>query len=146
MLGMTPTYQEIKDFVTEQDLLAVCTFDTINSRNTFATLTTADGLDMQVSFPTNGPCAKVFIEYSIPDDMFIYRCAYFDESMNPLSREQFAVSYPSPNPATDYYGDKIVSWIRVPTTDKYNLSYATGPGQSWGNMFQTSLPVITKVN
>jgi len=144
-LGSTPTYQEIKDFVTEQDLLSVCTFDTVNQRNRFATLTTVDGLDLQTSYPQHGPCAKFFIEYSISEDMFTYRCAYFDESMNPLTREQFAVSFPSPQPATDYYGDAVVYWIRVTGTNQYNVSYATGAGETWGDTFATQLPVITKV-
>ena len=144
VLGITPTYQEIKDFVTEQDLLSVCSFESVNKRNRFAILTTADGLDMQNSAPAFGPCAKFFIEYSIPDDTFIYRCAYFDENMDPLTREQFAVSFPSPNPATDYYGENIVSWIKVPGSNKYNISYA--PGSSWGETYITLLPVITKVN
>jgi hypothetical protein len=144
-LGITPTYQEIKDFVTEQDLSSICTFDNVNRTNRFKILTTSDGLDAQISYPPFGYCAKSFIEYSVSDDMFIYRIAYFDENMEPLTREQFAVIYPSPQPATDYYGDKVIYWIKVPGSNNYNLSYATGAGTTWGDMFSTHLPVITKV-
>ena len=144
-LGITPTYQEIKDFLLEQDLASKCTFDNPNRIARFAGLTTPEGLDTQVSYPSFGYCAKFFIEYSTSDDMFVYRCAYFDENMLPLTREQFAVQFPSPQPATDYHGDKIVYWTKVAGTNEYNITYATGAGQTWGDLFSTHLPVITKV-
>lgn len=113
--------QELKDYLNTRNLFNRYTWT--NSSAHFKTLTTSEGMDLQIGYKkANLPVdAKMWIDYVDAADEFVLNINYFTHTGDAITKEEFVNQIPITYPARKYNLENRLKWVR--RTDIIEIEY-----------------------
>lgn len=138
MLPSTPSLQELRDYLDEQNLGTIC--ETANDE-IFSHFTDSRGIDVQNSYSQHDVDARFWIQHDNATNRFVLNVSFFTQEGAGISREVFAQSFPAPNPATTYTSENQVTWV-ASGSNEYNVSCSQDIAIF--RYFTLKIPTITK--
>jgi methyl coenzyme M reductase gamma subunit len=119
------TIQDLKNYLTEQNLDSLYTSPEKPKARMFNDFVTADGIDRQNSFARYTVQAKWWIQYNSANDTFTLRVEYFLQDGVKITKEEFVSVMGHHTPASKYNETNEYIWVK--DDGEYKLQTPTIP-------------------